>query len=99
MSFMSRHSPRFSYVSSSPPCPSELLGQSSFWQKDESRPRSRSPRIHANPRSEPQDDLYRYYGRPMTGPGLLSRDERTLITAIGVGIIIALLVDAVARTH
>lgn len=97
MSFSSRNSPRFSYASGSSPHPTEFLGQTSFWSDGAPRTVMRS-----NPRPEPQDALYYRHAAERAqaqGQGLLSSDERVLITALGVGIIVALLVDAVAHAR
>jgi len=92
MSFTSRHSPRFSYAMGTSTCPTELLGQSTFWERRE------RPRVPPPPPQVPQsemDDVRFYLNREV----VLSEDDRTLITFVGVGIIIAILVDAVARSR
>ena len=91
MSFTSRHSPRFSYATGTPACPTELLGQSTFWER-RSRPRVPVPQAPV-PQSEMDDE--RFYINRMV---LMSKQDRALITFVGVGIMIALLVDAVAHS-
>jgi hypothetical protein len=94
MSYASRHSPRFSYAGSPTQnaYPTELLGQTSFW-KD------------TRPKPQPSTSLYKYPLQQQQHPmlmmkdGFMSPDERTLVTILGVGIIVALLFDAVVHTR
>jgi hypothetical protein len=96
MSFSSRHSPRFSYSTGRSACPTELLGQSTFWLKnnindDDSR-RRRSPL----PQTE-IPDYYPYQQQQVVMRGMMNEDERKLLTFLGIGIITAILIDAVAH--
>ena len=82
MSFASRHSPRFNYATgNSPP----LVGErNSFWAQRHAPPPSPSiSRMSSSP--------------PSSAMKKLIPDDKTLYTIIGVGIIVALLVDA--ATH
>lgn len=88
---MSRKASRFSYsnLTSSPLPPSSSMGQSSFWDNN--------PRNPNRPMSPPQPMYYAKDEAP-PAPGHFTKDEKTLLTVLGVGIIVALLIDAVAHT-
>lgn len=88
MSFSSRHSPRFSYTSGTSPTPTELIGQTTFWQ-------DRNP----NKKMVERYSRKQSFDTPHFVPvGVLSADEKNLITVLGVGLIVAILIDAVSHS-
>lgn len=109
MSSLSPHRPsyRFSYASSSPACSDARVGQSTFWASEEDDPRPnpspcftarqratswvRKPQNVRVPRSvaEVDEDVRGYF----------TEDEKRLVAIVGGGLIIALLIDAVAHSR
>lgn len=85
MSFASRHTPRFSYTEgTSPPAVGE---RNRFFQSDD---HNKSPALSMRSTTSVR--------RTPSIMSSLSSDDKTLFTIIGVGIILALVVDAVAHS-
>ena len=99
MSFASRHSPRFSYASTPAHCPTAFLGQSTFWQEDEDDNSmshgctGRPPKAYLSA-VPPQSAMMMAASRR----GFFNEDEKRLITILGAGIIVALLIDAASHS-
>lgn len=118
MSFSSRRSPRFSYGSSPAACPTEFLGQSTFFQEQEPprhgcTERPASAYVAARPMSPQRrvgyDEPVRFPGREdmrwsqgrdliVNARGYFTEDEKRLMTLLGGGLIVAILIDAVAHS-
>lgn len=107
MSFASRHSPRFSYATSPAVCPTEFLGQSTFWQENEPPRHSCTERpatayVASRPMSPSSNMGYAepvraFANMTSSERGYFTEDEKRLFTLIGGGLIVAILVDAVAH--
>lgn len=101
MSYSARRSPRFSYTTSPPVCPTELLGQSTFFDDGVSNA-AYHPCINRPPRT-----VYKASSSPISlsarastngERGYFTEDEKRLMALLGGGLIAALVIDAVAHS-